>query len=561
MLEYLNEVVKTFIKQPDVNFRNDTSTIAPDFVMKDLTDPSQSRSQSFFDNDYNSIQKTGLYSQANVADVVMEQAAKIDVYRRVAKNTEVSNAIDEIVNEVTFSYNEQDPIILNLELENEALKDAITKSWEKIVRLTNLKYTIDDIVRRGYIDGQIFFHCTYSSKGTRSGIKKIRMMDPRYLYFDRGENVYKYYENILQTKTIYALPEFTEKMQYSPEEIVRVDFGLYDDFLVLSYLEDALKNANMLQNLEDMLIPLRFSRSVSRRVFNVDVGDLPPSRAEEVMRDIQKKFKYNKFYNTNTGEITNQSHITSMVEDYWFANRAGGKGTEVNVLDETGNLGELADILYFCKKLYRSMKVPTSRIDINPDGDASYNWKDDNMSIEDMRFFTFCFRLRHVYIKIFEELLKRELIATGVLSQKEYDRLEGGIVLKFANENTFFEKMKLDNFTTKMEIWGNIKDDAGKILPVTKIFKDIFKMSDDEIEETLEQIRKESKDPRFKNFYEGEDYSDGDYEASSEEPEKPEDLGPDAEAPEPEITQDDLEGAFTAGYDAGVDDTVQSAEE
>jgi hypothetical protein len=331
------------------------------------------------------------------------------------------------------------------------------------------------------------------------------MIDPQYLYYDKSKHTYKYYQEGTRIKSYYTTPEFREKMEYSPEEIVRVDFGLTDGDIVISYLEFAMKNANMLQNLEDLLIPMRFSRSVSRRVFNIDVGDLTPSKAEEVLKDTQRKYKYKKFYNTDTGEISNQQHITSMVEDYWFANRNGGRGTQVDVLDESGNLGELSDILYFCKKLYRSMKVPTSRIDINPDNNAEFGYNADQITVEDMRFFMFCIKLRHVYIKAFKEILRRQLIATKVVSDREYEIIEENIVLMFANENAFFEKMRLENFNSKMDIWHNIQDDTGRVLPVKKVFRDIFKMSDDEIEETLDEIQKERMEVKYRAFYPDEE--------------------------------------------------------
>lgn len=515
MLELLTEVVKKqFIKEPITPFNKKSSTVAPDFVMKDLSNDNNIYTMGFYNSDPSTINVTGLYSNTNNQDLLIKQANKISQYRSIAKNTEVSNAIDEIVSEVAFNYEEKDPIIMNFETDNKGLKDAVISAWDKIVHLTDLRYNIDDIVRKGYIDGQMIFHCVFNSKSPKGGIKEIKMIDPCFLYYDMGKNLYKYQENQLRARTLYATAEFVEKMEYSPEEIVRVDFGLYDNFLVESYLESAIKNANMLQNLEDLLIPLRFSRSVSRRVFNVDVGDLSPTKAEEVLRNTMKQFQYKKFYNTETGEISNQQHITSMVEDYWFANRAGGKGTQVDVLDESGNLGELADILYFCKKLYRSMRVPTSRIDINPEGNAEFGYNADQITVEDMRFFMFCMKLRHVYVKAFKEMLKRELIATKVVSPKEYEMIEENITLKFVNENAFFEKMKLDNFTSKIEIWHNIQEDTGRILPVSKVFKDVFKMSDDEIEETLKTIERESKQKKFKKFYENDDGEYNDEEGS-----------------------------------------------
>ena len=231
----------------------------------------------------------------------------------------------------------------------------------------NIKKNLFSIVKKSYIDGQIKIHLGYDEK--KKTIETIKQIDPCMLSYNIETEQYKY---IQDRSSLYNNPI---DIVYSKEEIVHGDFGLYDNGLILSYLEYAIKPANMLKTLEDLLIPLRFSRSISRRVFNVDVGDLPNKRSAEVMNEMQMKFKYKKFYNTETGEVTNQQHITSMVEDYWFANRSGGKGTQVDTLDETGNLGELGDILYFYKKLYKSMKIPSSRISMDSDSDGVFNYE------------------------------------------------------------------------------------------------------------------------------------------------------------------------------------------
>jgi len=223
------------------------------------------------------------------------------------------------------------------------------------------------------------------------------------------------------------------------------------------------------------------------------------------MREHQRKFKYKKFYNNSTGEVSNQQHITSMVEDYWFANRAGGKGTTVDVLDESGNLGELDDILYFNKKLFRALKVPSSRISDNPDGDHDFSYDDSRTTKEDMKFFMFISRIRQVYSSIFKEVLKREVISTGTMTESEWEDKEDLISITFANQNKFIEKMTLDNFMAKLDIYGTAADYQGKLFSVEKILKDVFRYSDEEITEELKRIQKEEKNPLYAKFYATED--------------------------------------------------------
>lgn len=506
------ERVKNFFKPNNDNpLKDDSAVVRHDYVLNDLTDPDKNFASStgaFFDDEAGF---STFARETDFTDLIKKQADKIDKYRQIAQNSDVKNAIDEIVNEIVFVYDDKPVFKFDISTETEMsdkLKDALSQSFDKVCNLSNIKLNLTDIVRRAYVDGQLVFLATYDQNSTKKGIKKIKMLDPKYLYFDTKENVYKYYEGADIIHSIYQSTNwhYVEKQKFSPEEIVRVDFGLYDGFLCLSYLDNAIKTANMLQTLEDLLIPLRFSRSVSRRVFNVDVGDLPSKRAEEVMRNIQQRFKYKKFYNSQTGEVSNQQHITSMVEDYWFANRSGGKGTTVDVLDETGNLGELNDILYFAKKLYRTMNVPTSRIDINPDGASiDFNYNTDSASIEDFRFFMFTNCLRKVYINAFKELLRRDIIATGKMNASEWEDIEQYVNIHFTNENTFIEKMKINNFASNMQIYHDISEDIGKILSLEDAMKMLFGMTNDQIEDNMKRIAKEKKNKLFKEFYASED--------------------------------------------------------
>lgn len=510
----LTERVKNFFKPvKDVEKTRDSAQIRRDYVMNNLSEPERNYSSStgaFFDDNAGYSSFT---SQVDFSDLIKKQADKIDKYRQVAQNSDVTNAIEEIVNEICVTYDDKDVFKLEFTEDvemSDKLKNALLKCFDKITILSDVKRNIYDIVKRSYIDGQLVMLATYDVNSTKKGIKKLKMIDPKYLYFDTKENVYKYHEDAYSFHSIYQENDkVLENQVFSPEEIVRVDFGLYDGFLCLSYLEYAIKTANMLQTLEDLLIPLRFSRSVSRRVFNVDVGDLPSKRAEEVMNNIQRKFKYKKFYNSQTGEVSNQQHITSMVEDYWFANRSGGRGTTVDVLDETGNLGELNDILYFAKKLYRTMNVPTSRIDINPDGTSvDFNYNADSTSIEDYRFYMFTNRIRKIYTSTFKELLKRQSVSTGIMNENEWNKVENAIQISFTNENTFIEKMKVDKFSAAMEIYHNIAEDVGKVLSLTDALKIIFNMSENDVTDTMKRIQKEKKNKLFKDFYSSDDGSD-----------------------------------------------------
>jgi hypothetical protein len=223
---------------------------------------------------------------------------------------------------------------------------------------------------------------------------------------------------------------------------------------------------------------LRFSRSISRRVFNVDIGDLPSKRGAEYMEQVQNKFKYRKFYNNETGEISNQQHIASMVEDYWFANRSGSRGTSVETLDESGNLGEMADILYFNKKLYRALNIPTSKLDIDPDSDHSFSIDATETTQEDIKFMTFISRIRKVYTIFFRDILKHQVVSTNIMTEKEWIKFQDSINVEFVNENLFIEKMKIQLLQSKIESWESVKTVGGTVFSFRELMKRIFGLSD-----------------------------------------------------------------------------------
>jgi hypothetical protein len=496
----LTEIVKNFLKQPEDNSKKNSSNVKQQNVLLDLSNEDlYPISGSFFDSNDS---QNGFFNFGEIDDVILKQKNKIMTYRQLSMTADVTDAIDEIVNEIIFSYDDQIPLKIEIDTENEKIIKTISEKFDKIIKLTKIRKNLFSLVKNSYIDGQIIIHCAYDKNNTKNGIKSIKMIEPCMLYFDKKSKTYKYLkEDKLKIKNSFQNSE----EEYTIEELIKEDFGLRDGLISLSYLEYAVKPANMLKTLEDLLIPLRFSRSISRRVFNVDIGDLPHKRGTEVMSEYQSKFKYKKFYNNETGEVSNQQHITSMVEDYWFANRSGGKGTTVDVLDETGNLGEMNDILYFAKKLYRSMKIPSNRIDINPEGDKDFSYDETRTTKEDMKFFMFISRLRQVYSSLFKEILKREIISTGILSETEWNNLEDSIRVQFVNENKFIEKMKLDNFMSKLEIYTTASEHQGKLFSVNKILTDIFKMTQDEIIKEFEEIKKEEKNPLFNKFYGGTD--------------------------------------------------------
>lgn len=491
----LNEVVKKFLTQPEPP--KESSFVTDKNVIADLsnTEP-YTMSGSFFDSENNN--NSNLFSRYDMSEILFKQKEKIQKYRQLAMQPEVADAIDEIVNEIIFNYDDKIPLKIDVNVENEKLVKAIQERHDKIMKLLNIKRNLYKIVKNSYIDGQVVMHLGYDEKNTKLGIMSIKMIEPSLLYFDANADV-KAFKYMNDDRNLII--QHDKEQTYSIEEIVQEDFGLYSGKIKLGYLEYAVKSANVLSTLEDLLIPMRFSRSISRRVFNVDIGDLPAKRGAEVMQEHQTKFKYKKFYNNQTGEVSNQQHITSMVEDYWFANRSGGKGTTVDVLDESGNLGELGDIIYFSKKLYKSLNIPSSRISVDPDADHNFDFETTQTSKDDLKFFMFVSRLRQVFSSMFKEILKRDVIACGVVSETEWNDIENDITISFVNENKFIEKMKLDSLMKRVEIFTVAQEHIGKLYSAEGLIKEVFGKSDEDIAQTFKEIKAEEKNAKFKKFY------------------------------------------------------------
>ena len=529
----LFERLKGFIA-PKAETEHPSSLVNPDNIISHMDDDNlHIYGSKYWDG-------TGFYSfgtgNKTEEEVIQMQAQRIKMYRGIAADIEVSRAIDEIVNEIIFSLDDEIPLKLTITEENAKLSDAITESFNGIMDKMDIKHSLYDIIKKVFIDGQAVVWCQYDENNPKLGIQDILLIDPTFFYWDQKDKIYKY--SIFNDRTNLYCNVDPKKEEYSREEIVRVDFGLYQDHLCLSYIDAAMKPANQLRQLEDMLILMRFSRSVSRRVFNVDIGDLSAKRGQEVVNEMIAKFKYGKYYDSETGEIHQQGRNVGLVEDYWFCNRSGGRGTTVDLLNEKETLGDIEDVLYFVKKLYRALHIPSNRIIGNPDGDSIFDYETTSTSKEDVAFFMFISRLKMVYTQLFKEILRRDIVARNIISDKDWPTIKNRIQISFANENIFVEKMQLANFNSSIDIYNNVSETQGRLFSVSTIMRNVFRMSDEEIEEELDKIEAEKKNPKFKAFYESEGSEDSDdswgSSFSESEPEEPKEPEPEPEESEPD---------------------------
>lgn len=498
----VNEALNKSFNRDNINIKNPSSQTDLIHRTKTLTDDPFGGSMVL-----SQIDSQEYDFSSGGTDIYSFQNSLIDKYRVLATDSEVSNGIDIIVNEMIYTI-EEEKFKIDITEENDKIKNIISKTFDDVLSLLNVKENIFNICRQAYIDGQLNVALVYQNGKVKEGIKEAHILEPQGLYFDKSKSTWQYQddENIF---SLYSLRDDTKGEVYTESELVHVDFGLYTKFsndsktvyqLNLSYLEGAFKNANMLQTLENMLVPLRYSRSVSRRMFNIDVADLPPKQAKELMDKIRTEFRYKKTYDPATGLIKNIKATQPLVEDYWMSNRSGSKGTSVDTMDEKGSLMDLTDIEYTAKKLYTSMKIPTSR---NPYAteQTSFSFEDTSVTQEELSFYIFISRLRIPIVTLIKEILRRQLIATGIMTDIEWKGFEKKIVVNFSNESIFLENMKASLFLKNVENFVGLKDIIGEAISLQTAISHTFGWSSEQLDNELKLMLQERENPLYAAFY------------------------------------------------------------
>lgn len=440
----------------------------------------------------------------------------INSYRDLASKSEVSNAIDIIINELIYTIND-DIFKIDIDEENEKISEVINDSFKNVLNVLNIKENIFNIARQMYIDGQLNVSLAYNKNKVDQGIVSSYILDPIGLYFDKSDKRWKYTKDTdASFNSLYTVDEAHQKAEFTEAELVHVDYGLYSKvtqenqypFLVnLGYLENAFKNANLLETLENMLVPMRYSRSVSRRLFNIDVADLPPKQAKELMDKIRAEFRYKKTYDVKNGTIKNIKNTQPLVEDYWMSNRGGSKGTTVDTMDEKGAAMDLEDIRYAAAKLYTSLKIPE---ELNPYSEerASFSFDDTEVSQSFLKFYIFVARLRVPITKLIKETLRRELVAKGIFKDSEWKNYEEKININFTADSMFVTNMKRETFLKSIDVFQNMKDSIGEVISLQTAVREAFDWSTEQLTEELKQIEEEKLNPLFKAFYNRDEEND-----------------------------------------------------
>lgn len=447
-------------------------------------------------------------------------------YRSMALHPEVDSAIEDIVNEAIVSDSNDTPVnvdLSNLEV-SDRIKTIIREEFSYILNLLDFNNKAHEMFRRWYIDGRLFYHKVIDLKHPERGITDIRNIDSLKIKpvreYKRGNDAqqqqrafsskdasvfgaaqatdpaqieeYFLYNrrgmNYLGRNSYGSSANQAQSVKLAKDAVTYVTSGLIDgnNGQVLSYLNKAIKSLNQLRWMEDSIVIYRMARAPERRLFYIDVGNLPKQKAEQYLRDVMSRYRTKISYDQSTGEIRDDKKFTSMLEDYWLPRREGGRGTEVNTLPGGQNLGELADLQYFKDKLFRSLNVPTSRME---DGGGGFQiGKSDNILRDEVKFSKFVGRMRKKFSYLFTDILKTQLVLKGVVSPKEYDQMKEHITFDFIYDNHFSELKDMEMLQNKLQVAQMVEPYIGKYFSVYGVRHDILGFTDGQIADTDKQI-------------------------------------------------------------------------
>lgn len=445
---------------------------------------------------------------------VRTEVELISKYREMAMQPEIDTAIDDIVNEAIVQEPEEKAVTLNLDDTkfDPQVKQIIRAEFDNILTLLNFNIYGYDIFRRWYIDGRIYYHLVIDKKNPGLGILELRYVDPRKIRKVRqiqkskdlktqvstigNELEYfvfnpKGFNNSSNAQTQNASFQFNAQEQgvkIAKDSIVYVTSGLLDknQKMVLSYLHKAIKPMNQLRALEDATVIYRISRAPERRIFYIDVGNLPKPKAEQYLYDIMAKFKNKVVYDATTGEIRDDRKFMTMLEDFWLPRREGGRGTEISTLPAGQNLGEMSDVNYFLQKLYKSLNVPNSRI--NSEQTMFSIGESTQTSRDEIKFAKFITRLRNRFSKLFLDCLERQLILKNILLVEDWDANKNNIRFDFAKDNYYSELKEAEILKKRLDAVAALDPYIGRLFSINWIQKNILKMNDEDITEMQAQM-------------------------------------------------------------------------
>ena len=472
-------------------------------------------------NDY--YMSSGFFGQSIDLDgVYRTEFDLIKRYREMALHPEADSAIEDIVNEALGSDSNDQPVQLDLDHLNasDGIKKKIRDEFKYILDLMDFDKKAHEIYRNWYVDGRIYYHKVIDLKKPHEGLQEIRYIDAmkmRYVKKQKQSNKDKFKNPVHTDNPMdYEFPKTEEFFIYNPkisyptgsmtggnsatagikmtkDSIAYATSGLVNrnNGTTLSYLHKAIKSLNQLRMIEDSLVIYRLSRAPERRIFYIDVGNLPKVKAEQYLRDVMMRYRNKLVYDAGTGEIRDDKKYMAMLEDFWLPRREGGRGTEISTLPGGQNLGEITDIEYFKKKLYRSLNVPSSRMD----GEGGFNLgRSSEILRDEVKFSKFVGRLRKRFSNMFTDMLKTQLLLTNVITPEDWEVMSEHIQYDFLYDNHFAELKEAELQNERMALLATVEPYVGKYYSQDYVRRRVLRQTDEEILEEDKKIEQEIKD-------------------------------------------------------------------
>jgi hypothetical protein len=437
----------------------------------------------------------------------------ITKYRTMSMQPEMESAIEDIVNEAIV--HDDEGKIVRIELEDlkqpDSIKKKIRDEFDECLRLLDFNNFGGDIFRRWYVDGRTYYNVVIDKDNPRDGIKTLIYVDPRRIrkirnitkvknaqgveVIDRIDTFYLYNEKVVNSsiQSPQIVGSFAGGVKLSEDSVIHLTSGLFDPAksTVLSYLHKAIRPMNQLRFLEDATVIYRVSRAPERRVFYVDVGNLPKMKAEQYLKDMMNKFRNKLVYDAGTGEIKDQTRHMSMLEDFWMPRRGEGKNTEITTLPAGQNLGQMEDVLYMEKKLYKALGVPASRLENNQGFSLG---RSSEITRDELKFDKFVDKLRARFSILFDELLARQLSLKGICTLDEWNEFKMDIHYNFIKDNNFTELKEAELLTNRVNLLMIVDPYIGRFFSKRWVQEKVLMFDEKEIEDMEEEMDKENEE-------------------------------------------------------------------
>jgi hypothetical protein len=462
------------------------------------------------DGAVNITQNAHYGTYVDLEGAVRNELELITRYREMANHPELEMAIDEVVNEA-ITHDEDGTcvdIVLDKLKQPETIKKKIKEEFDTILRMMNFNNLADDLFKRWYIDGRIYYHVIVDDKNPKQGIQELRFIDPRKIRKVReiqkdkdpktGASVIKsiaeyYVYNDRGTTTQTYTAQVNAGLRIATDAVLNVNSGLMDakNTFVISYLHKAIKALNQLRMIEDAVVIYRISRAPERRIFYIDVGNLPKGKAEQYLRDIMVKYRNKMVYDAESGQLRDDRKHMSMLEDFWLPRREGGKGTEITTLPAGQNLGQMEDVLYFKQKLLNALNVPISRLEPQGGGMIGVG-RSTEVTRDEVKFMKFITRLRNKFTQLFDHALQKQLVLKGICTTDEWENFKEYIYYDFRKDNNFTELSEVELNRERINLLTLIDPFVGRYYSQSWVKKNVLRMTDDDVKRIDKELKDES---------------------------------------------------------------------